>query len=156
MLNRYPLERYTEILSKSREKLDKPSVNTIHTMMYIFPRQFGLHNVFTKNVDTRETVQPFQDYTLREDEINKKLSELSPAKVPRRLRGRGVELMEKLQLQHSRCAYKKLLDHYCPVWSPAHSFYQYSLFRYQSHINQEWHHCHVLLQLPSSPSKPNL
>ena len=37
---------------------------TVHVMKYIFPRQFGLHNVFTSPVDLRETVQPFKDYTL--------------------------------------------------------------------------------------------
>ncbi|PCH03091.1 Reverse transcriptase [Penicillium occitanis (nom. inval.)] len=43
--------------------------DTVHVMKYIFPRQFGLHNVFTSVVDSRETVQPFKDYTLREEEI---------------------------------------------------------------------------------------
>ena len=83
--------------------------------MYLFPRQFGLHNVFTSNVDTHQTVQPFQDYTLREDEINKKFAGPKPAKVPKRLRGRASALVYKFQVQHSRCAYKKLLDYYCPV-----------------------------------------
>ena len=90
-------------------------------MMYIFPRQFDLHNVFTSSVDTRQTVQPFQDYTLREDEINTKFPDM-PVKVPKRLRGRGIVLVEKLQRQHSRCSYKELLDHYCPVRSKTLQF----------------------------------
>ncbi|KAI9814856.1 MAG: hypothetical protein M1832_005658 [Thelocarpon impressellum] len=63
----------------------------------MFPRQFGLHNVFTSTVDTRETVQPFKDYTLREREILQQgqLNKLkggaslrsSKNKLPRRLRG---------------------------------------------------------------------
>lgn len=83
-------------------------------MMYIFPRQFGLHNVFTKNVDPRQTVQPFKDYTLREDEIKDKFAVKAP-KIPRRLRGKTIDLVRKLQVLHSGCAYKKLLEHYCPV-----------------------------------------
>jgi telomerase reverse transcriptase len=88
-------------------------------MMYVFPRQFGLHNVFTSSVDTRETVQPFKDYTLREDEI-KKLGQSNTAgkssaiaKCPKRLRGEPTELIHRLQLQHARCSYERLLEHYC-------------------------------------------
>jgi len=88
-------------------------------MLYIFPRQFGLHNVFTSNVDTRETAQPFKDYTLREDEINEKYSLKQSAKVPRRLRGKPTDLVRKLQVEHSQCPYKLLLEYYCPVCVPA-------------------------------------
>lgn len=85
--------------------------------MYIFPRQFGLHNVFTHNVDYRETVHPFKDYTLREDEIHEKYPSVSTAKIPKRLRGKAVDLVQKLQILHNRCPYKKLLEYYCPVCS---------------------------------------
>ena len=85
--------------------------------MYIFPRQFGLHNVFTDDVDPRQTVQPFKDYTLREDEINARYSSAENPKIPKRLRGQAVQLVRKLQIQHARCPYKKLLEHYCPVIS---------------------------------------
>lgn len=89
-------------------------------MKYIFPRQFGLHNVFTSTVDSRETVQAFKDYTLREEEIKALYKGMAPdiairekSKVPKRLRGRAVELVRKMQIAHSRCSYTKLLDHYC-------------------------------------------
>ena len=82
-------------------------------MLYIFPRQFRLHNVFTHDADTRQTVQPFQDYTLREDEISKTFA--GTPKLPRRLRGEVVALVKKLQVRHARCSYKELLDYYCPV-----------------------------------------
>jgi len=85
-------------------------------MMYIFPRQFGLHNVFTHDVNSRETVQAFKDYTLREDEIVNKYP--TTPKVPKRLRGKAVALIEKLQISHKKCAYKELLEHYCPVGTP--------------------------------------
>jgi telomerase reverse transcriptase len=89
-------------------------------MMYIFPREFGLHNVFTSFVDPRETVQPLKDYTLREEEIASmygiKSKQHTGAKVrlPRRLRGKVLELVRKLRMSHSQCSYNKLLNHYCP------------------------------------------
>jgi telomerase reverse transcriptase len=87
-------------------------------MMYIFPRQFGLHNVFTSEVDSQKTVQPFMDYTLREDEISKKYPSHSPPKIPKRLRGKATELVKKMQVLHSRCSYKELIEYYCPVGFP--------------------------------------
>ena len=96
-------------------------------MKYIFPRQFGLHNAFTSTPDSRETVQPFKDYTLREQEIARKYRQASlksglrsnPSasanqRLPKRLRG-AVDLVKKLQILHSRCSYKELLEHYCPL-----------------------------------------
>ena len=95
--------------------------NTTHVLMYIFPRQFGLHNVFDHDVNPQETVQPFKDYTLREDEIHQKFPTLSTIKIPKRLRGKVAGLVQKLQKQHSRCPYKKLLDYYCPVGCPCYA-----------------------------------
>ncbi len=83
--------------------------------MYIFPRQFGLHNVFTNEVDSRQTVQPFKDYTLREDEIKQKYQFTENIKIPKRLRGMATDLVQMMQTRHRRCAYKKLLEYYCPV-----------------------------------------
>ncbi|KAK6344067.1 hypothetical protein TWF696_007713 [Orbilia brochopaga] len=45
----------------------------VHVLKYIFPRAFGLHNVFTSTVDRRDTAQKFKDYTLREEEIDLKI-----------------------------------------------------------------------------------
>jgi telomerase reverse transcriptase len=101
--------------AKSDETGQIVDPSTIQIMLYIFPRQFGLHNVFTNDVDTRQTVQPFQDYTLREDEIHKQFPGAKAPKIPKRLRGLATALVKKLQVQHSRCSYAKLLDHYCPV-----------------------------------------
>ena len=94
-------------------------------LKYIFPRQFKLHNAFTSKVDSRETVQPFKDYTLREQEIARSEANLkrqSPAlqhaelRVPRRLRGHCTRLVQDLQRRNSRCAYYELLKHYCPTF----------------------------------------
>lgn len=102
--------------------VDKQSdLNTVKLMMYIFPRQFGLHNVFTSKVDSKQTTQKLQDYTCREDEITAMLAgkkgNLSGQvpKLPKRLRGAAKELTERLQVLHSRCSYTALLKHYCPT-----------------------------------------
>ena len=101
----------------------------MHIMMYIFPRQFGLHNVFTSPVDRSQTTQRFQDYTLREEEIAKKFPPVAPKSddssvakkntrhvhVPKRLRGDALRLVRRLQVLHKRCAYTELLQYYCPV-----------------------------------------
>jgi hypothetical protein len=101
---------------------------TVHIMRYIFPRQYGLHNVFTSRLDTRETAMPFKDYTLREKEISQALSwETSKkdlqedqtskrkSRVPARLRGEPVELVDKLRKLNKKCSYVELLRHYCPI-----------------------------------------
>jgi telomerase reverse transcriptase len=95
-------------------------------MKYIFPRQFGLHNVFTSEVNPQETVQPFKDYTLREQEIGvvervngrkctipKVLTPKLPS-LPKRLRGKPMALVRRLQSFHKDCSYTELLKHYCP------------------------------------------
>ena len=97
-------------------------------MKYIFPKQFRLHNVFTSAVDPKETLQPLMDYTLREHEISQSVHQMNAARscitdsekrtynkprLPKRLRGLPVELVRKLQVQHSRCSYVQLLNHYC-------------------------------------------
>lgn len=106
ILNRFPYQSKTS---------SGPDPQTIRVMMYMFPRQFGLHNVFTSVVDPRETTQPFKDYTLREDEINK-IYNTSNIKLPKRLRGRTVDLVQKLRINHTRCSYRELLDYYCHVF----------------------------------------
>ena len=99
--------------------------HTVRILKYIFPRQFNLHNAFTSKVDSRETVQPFKDYTLREQEIASSeatLKRRSPAlqhaelRVPKRLRGHCTRLVQDLQRRNSHCAYYELLKHYCPTF----------------------------------------
>lgn len=81
--------------------------------MYMFPRQFGLHNVFTSTLDTRETVQPFKDYTVREEEIQARRRVDPKVNVPKRLRGGALRLVQKLQILHQRCPYDELLQYHC-------------------------------------------
>ena len=111
-LNRFPDPRNTE--------------HTLQLLHYVFPREFGLHNVFTSAVDRKETGQSFRDYTIRDGEIAQSnlsmpqkgragTSDTGPRpRTPKRLRGRVQKLVQKLQILHSRCPYHKLLEHYCP------------------------------------------
>lgn len=93
--------------------------NTVKVMMYMFPRQFALHNAFTSKVNGLETAQKFQDYTLREDEIAPIMQAAKARpnglpKLPKRLRGSAWRLVERLQVRHGRCSYAEFLKHYCP------------------------------------------
>lgn len=125
VLNRYPCvpPDYQEPNNKVEHAADTKSSkttsekNAIHVMMYIFPRQFGLHNVFTSPVDARETGHTLKDYTSREDEIRRKYELKSTSgmiAIPKRLRGKATDLVKKLQILHARCPYKMLLNYYCP------------------------------------------
>ncbi|KAJ0340753.1 hypothetical protein COL922a_003128 [Colletotrichum nupharicola] len=87
--------------------------NTLKVMMYVFPRQFGLHNVFNSKVDHLKTAQKLPDYTLREEEINSLFKD-QKIRTPKRLRGDVKRLVEHLQSLHGRCAYAELLRHHCP------------------------------------------
>ncbi|KAF2766008.1 hypothetical protein EJ03DRAFT_391235, partial [Teratosphaeria nubilosa] len=101
---------------------------TVHITKYVFPKQFDLHNVFTSQVDPKDTAQPFMDYSNREYEFNrlerryqaKHGGELvssfrsKPSHLPRRLRGHIFELLRRLRHRHHRCPYHALLQHHCP------------------------------------------
>ena len=112
------LNRYNDLDSKDE---------TVHVAKYLFPNQFGLHNVLNSDVDRKDTSQPFQDYTLREKEIaraelrrKRQLSadgesdrRLKPW-VPKRLRSEALELILSLRKRHCKCPYAALLQYYCP------------------------------------------
>jgi telomerase reverse transcriptase len=89
-------------------------VQTIHIMKHMFPRQFGLHNVFTSAVDTKQTSQPFLDYIYREDEIGNAQWH-SKHWLPPRLRHSALRLVTKIRKRHARCSYSQLLRHYCSL-----------------------------------------
>lgn len=112
VLNRFPCQVNNG--SGTMFSRRRPEENITQILMYIFPMQFGLHNVFTSEVDNRETVQPFKDYTLREEEIDSKYPDAKAIKIPKRLRGKARDLVKKFQILHSRCSYNSLLEYYCP------------------------------------------
>lgn len=116
------LNRYNYIPEhESTESIvtQKNTLNTAKVMMYVFPRQFGLHNVFTSTVDSKTTVQKLQDYTVRDDEIaqhmrsDKNFLTQGVPKIPKRLRGAARDLVRRLQILHRRCSYIALIRHYC-------------------------------------------
>ncbi|KAJ4421225.1 Telomerase reverse transcriptase [Gnomoniopsis sp. IMI 355080] len=118
--NYYQLSESADI-GNSEFHAHKITDNALRIMMYMFPRQFGLHNAFTSHVDPTRTAQKFQDYTLREEEIFAKFTKLCAensqrldVRVPKRLRGKAEHLVQRLQTFHARCSYAKLLEHHCP------------------------------------------
>lgn len=120
---------YSTVLSQpdalNRYNDSNDMTQTLHLMKYIFPRQFSLHNVFTSVVNRKETIQPFKDYTLREQEITQKERNAIPRHTcsvarhrqcpPRRLRGEPFRMVQNLQKLHSRCSYSELVKYYCPL-----------------------------------------
>jgi telomerase reverse transcriptase len=92
------------------EKVNKNA----HLLNYVFPRQFGLHNVFTYAIDMKNSAQPLKDYTLREQEIKSASMKSKQRSLPKRLRGECETLVSHLQTRHERCAYSALLNYYCP------------------------------------------
>ncbi len=122
VLNRFPSRPSGGERQEGHGEIEgEDDANTVHVMMYMFPRQFGLHNAFTSTVDRRRTAQKFQDYTLREEEITQKFAmqegngRIISARVPRRLRGVTQNLVKRLRIRHGRCSYAEMLQYYCPV-----------------------------------------
>ncbi|KXH63750.1 telomerase reverse transcriptase [Colletotrichum salicis] len=110
----YGLRHIQQAMEEEKTKMTAANErNTLKVMMYMFPRQFGLHNAFTSKVDYSKTSQKFADYTLREDEISTTFKGRD-IKLPKRLRGDAKRLVQRLQLLHGRCAYAEILRHYCP------------------------------------------
>ena len=81
-------------------------------MKYMFPKQFGLHSVFTHATDRRETTHAFKDYTDREAEIMSSSKERVP-KAYKRLEKKLVPLIQRMQRLHSQCSYHSLINYYC-------------------------------------------
>jgi telomerase reverse transcriptase len=114
--------KHMHVLNRYRDLND--SKQSVHIMKYMFPWQFGLHNIFTGIVDKTETAQEFKDYTLREHEIKYKerqtvgkvgANRAKGPKIPKRLRGEAFMMVEEVRKRHSRCSYTQLLRHHCPV-----------------------------------------
>jgi telomerase reverse transcriptase len=112
------------VLNRCRDSED--NLQTLHVMKHIFPRQFGLHNVFESAVDHKDTAHAFKDYMLREREIDehgrragrkrakgraKSSRESTP--LPRRLRGATFKHAQSIRKRHVRCPYAALFNYYC-------------------------------------------
>jgi telomerase reverse transcriptase len=116
------------VLNRYRDLEDDSQ--TLHVMKHIFPRQFGLHNVFESATDHRDTAHAFRDYMLREREIEehsrqaargRTKSGAKPSKettpLPRRLRGAAFKHSQSIRRRHARCPYVALFKYYCAVSS---------------------------------------
>lgn len=107
---------------------------TVHVMKYIFPRQFGLPNVFKLDSDSRNVMDDSKNFMFREGEISRLEKEkqhqrpqpknefadadyagVRSVKVPKRLRGITIELVGKLRNRNAQCSYGELLRYYCPT-----------------------------------------
>ncbi|KUI62081.1 Telomerase reverse transcriptase [Cytospora mali] len=104
-LNRFPLRHLIKDPGGTENNNDNGKRsrnfdNTLRVIMYMFPRQFALHNAFTSHVDTAQTAQRFQDYTLREEEIFTKFrkveggTDVLDVRIPKRLRGKLEHLVQ--------------------------------------------------------------
>ncbi|CBQ68186.1 conserved hypothetical protein [Sporisorium reilianum SRZ2] len=110
-----PLTRRT-VASKQDVKMQEIQFHerrTRHLAKYVFPRQFGLHNVFTGARDLNTTTQPFRDYTVREVEIKA----LGARRTPKALRA-VLPVLAKILARHDRLNYRALLDRCCPSRVP--------------------------------------
>lgn len=90
-------------------------------LKYIFPLQFGLHNVFTSSLPepgAPKSANVLQDYTSRKEEIEmqKARGTQSGPGGGKRMKGstRTRELVEELWRRHGECDYWKLRAIYCP------------------------------------------
>lgn len=118
------LNRYTSLDSEAQ---------TVHVMNYIFPRQFGLQNVFSSTAAGNGRANYLTNAIFREQEISQLIEkeqlrrpvpkgdqphadheEAGHTKLPKRLRGQARELIRRLRIRHSKCPYRQLLDYYCP------------------------------------------
>ena len=113
----------THVLNRLQDANDRD----VRTLKYVFPRQFGLHNVFTSHVDLKHTSHSFTDYGMREKEITLDMqawrkrhaavnsaAEVADPPLPKRLRRRALALVSRMRRRHSRCSYAAMLEHYCP------------------------------------------
>lgn len=86
-----------------------PRPEQIRQMLHnMFPLQHKLHNVFSSEVNKRETVQPLKDYTMRED------VPVTQTRRPKSLPHALVEIVDDLQSRHNRTSFKELLTYHCP------------------------------------------
>jgi hypothetical protein len=100
----------SDVLNRCNDSNDVAQAK--HILKYIFPKQFGLHNVFTHITDRRETTHAFKDYTDREGEIAASFKDRDE-KVYKRLGPGILPLIVKMQKLHRQCSYYALIHHYC-------------------------------------------
>jgi telomerase reverse transcriptase len=88
--------------------------DTFHVMKHIFPRQFGLTNVFASPKGQQSGSFKAPDFTYREEEVST-AAKGARTRVPRRLRGAPNALVSRFRKRHARCSYTQLLRYHCPT-----------------------------------------
>lgn len=100
-------------------------------MMYIFPREYGLHNAFTSEVDRQVEAGPVRDYTYRDEEIaalmEKYMRKNENIPKPKRLGDNVVELVKKFQKRHHQCSYDAMVKYCSPQSVSLFSLYKMKL-----------------------------
>ncbi|EPQ64549.1 Bgt-2774 [Blumeria graminis f. sp. tritici] len=107
--NRYPIAR------ESSENVSRIGQNSSYILMFMFPRQFGLHNIFSSGSDSSQNIQSCYHDKIREKEIKDRYPSQNSIKIPKRLRGKPSALTERMHALHKKCSYRKLLEYYCPA-----------------------------------------
>ncbi|CAG8605819.1 1264_t:CDS:10, partial [Dentiscutata erythropus] len=79
-------------------------------IQHIFPKQFGLQNVFDHDENGQPSVQSlFQPYQNRITEIQKLNTDIPPRLI------RVLPMIDQIISRHKKCGYTSLLKRYCPV-----------------------------------------
>ena len=102
--------------------LDPPvlgSADALLLLKYLFPLQFGLHNVFTSSLAAKalKSSHSFPDYTSRKGELERRKEDRPSSKAgeARRVKGTKVRaLVQELWARHGKCDYWKLRAICCP------------------------------------------
>ena len=110
----------------NRNKDVEDEAQTACLLRYVFPRQFGLHNVFTSAVHWKDSAHSYKDYTIRDREINRTKIRWKARKatdseeacsteqpIPKRLRHGVAALVHSMRSRHAKCSYGSLFAHYC-------------------------------------------
>lgn len=109
---------------------------------HIFPRQFGLFNVFTSHDDPSKNTSRIAK-TQDKLENGKKFKLPS---IPKRLRGSPSALIMHLLKWHRKCSYSCLLEKHCPVSCYRDSRSSYTKFHRNS-TSRTTNHQHVMPHL---------
>ena len=87
--------------------------HTLSLLQHLFPCQFKKPFLRSQTDCTDAVASLGTEHVDRPTRIALPTTE-NALRLPKRLRGEAFELTRKLQVRHKKCAYAKLLEHYCP------------------------------------------
>ncbi|KAF8607144.1 hypothetical protein BDV93DRAFT_435833 [Ceratobasidium sp. AG-I] len=102
------------LTAKGNEEGRQMREAALHTAKYLFPLQYGLHNVFTSVLNYWDNAGRLREYGSREAEIQvfNLHSNQGPRKTPARLK-RVLPLIESLIRRHRRFNYQRACAGIC-------------------------------------------